>query len=526
MGRKVTGYTEWRGGRWKVQATDPHGSRDWYDLPATIRQDQPEVAAAVGTRVAQKIRAGEYVASERDETVADFGTRWCDWRERRGLASAIEDRSTMKNHLGAELSTMPIRAVRREDLEDLVARLDRRVAAGEIKWKTAENVWLTVRKMFSDATKAKDRALRVLNANPAADVVGPDRGEDTAKQFLYPSEFLKLMECEDVPLLRRRLYACAVYTFSRAGELAAWSWATTDLEHDVVLFHSSIDRCRTPDKVTTTKGNDARRVPIEPNLKPLLEAMFVEASSARVFRVLPRVDGGTGLAALFRRDLRAAGVDRAELHVPAPSVKPITFHDLRATGCTWAAVRGDDPLKIKQRAGHKSFQTTERYIREAEALRAGFGEPFPSLPACIMESSKRPGANRPRIAQSPKVHPKTPGNPVGAAGIEQPAKRHETPVFRRERSRGSGRAGRRSQRFATTRSGRCAPRRHPRGSRRGTVRAGARVARRARQDTRARAGRGPARSRTRTIPSGRGEVRVHVEAHVRGGAQAVGEVVR
>jgi hypothetical protein len=25
---------------------------------------------------------------------------------------------------------------------------------------------------------------------------------------------------------------------------------------------------------------------------------------------------------------------------------------LRATGITWAAVRGDDPLRIKQRAGH------------------------------------------------------------------------------------------------------------------------------------------------------------------------------
>ncbi|WP_394826137.1 site-specific integrase [Pendulispora albinea] len=61
--------------------------------------------------------------------------------------------------------------------------------------------------------------------------------------------------------------------------------------------------------------------------------------------------------------------------------KNITFHDLRATGITWMAVRGDDPLRIKQRAGHKSFSTTEGYIREAENLSVGFGKPFPSLPA-------------------------------------------------------------------------------------------------------------------------------------------------
>jgi hypothetical protein len=45
------------------------------------------------------------------------------------------------------------------------------------------------------------------------------------------------------------------------------------------------------------------------------------------------------------------------------------------------AIRGDDPLKIKQRAGHTDFKTTEGYVREAEAIRDGFGDVFPPLPA-------------------------------------------------------------------------------------------------------------------------------------------------
>src|SRR5580692_2314585 len=63
--------------------------------------------------------------------------------------------------------------------------------------------------------------------------------------------------------------------------------------------------------------------------------------------------------------------------------KAVTFHDLRATGITWCAVRGDDPLKIKQRAGHAGFGTTEGYIREAENLHDGFGEVFPALPESL-----------------------------------------------------------------------------------------------------------------------------------------------
>jgi hypothetical protein len=50
------------------------------------------------------------------------------------------------------------------------------------------------------------------------------------------------------------------------------------------------------------------------------------------------------------------------------------------------AVRGDDPLKIMQRCGHRDYGTTLRYIREAEAIRDGFGEPVPALPRCLLES--------------------------------------------------------------------------------------------------------------------------------------------
>ncbi len=47
------------------------------------------------------------------------------------------------------------------------------------------------------------------------------------------------------------------------------------------------------------------------------------------------------------------------------------------------AVRGDDPLKIQHRAGHTDFATTQPYIRMAEALKPGFGHPFPELPESL-----------------------------------------------------------------------------------------------------------------------------------------------
>ena len=84
------------------------------------------------------------------------------------------------------------------------------------------------------------------------------------------------------------------------------------------------------------------------------------------------------------------GVTREELFVQGdPTRKAITFYDLRATGITWMALRNDNPMAIKQRAGHRRFETTEGYIREAENLRAAnAGQPFPPLPASLLGSGQ------------------------------------------------------------------------------------------------------------------------------------------
>ncbi len=94
-------------------------------------------------------------------------------------------------------------------------------------------------------------------------------------------------------------------------------------------------------------------------------------------------------AILLRQHLEQANVKRADLFADNERQKHVTFHDLRATGITWMAVRGDDPLRIKQRAGHRGFSTTELYIREAENLAAGFGDVFPELPAELVGATER-----------------------------------------------------------------------------------------------------------------------------------------
>jgi len=272
-----------------------------------------------------------------------------------------------------------MRAIRTEDLEDLVAELDAKVVEGRLAWKTACNVWGVTQKLFKDACRAKRRELRVLGRDVCAGVLGPDRGDRPSLQYLHPDEFSALVGCADVPLRWARLYCLAVYTYLRVGELEALEWGDVDLVHGILHVHQAVER---RSRATNgTKTGRARRVTIEPALMPLLERLFKESKARRakgdqrVVQLPPRSD----LAKTLRMHLDRAGVRRRELHEMSATSKQIRFHDLRATGITWLAVRGDDPLKIRARAGHATFSTTEKYIRLAEVVREGFGDVFPAL---------------------------------------------------------------------------------------------------------------------------------------------------
>ncbi len=332
------------------------------------------------------------------ENVHDNGTAWYEaWledRRRRGLVGHVQ--SDIKTYITPFIGKHP-RDWTADDLRAFCRKLDELVQAGEISWKTAVNVWGTATRIAKDACRSKLDSLRVRDDNPALGVAGPDRGVKKSKQYLFPSEFLRFVSCEDVPLAWRRAVALAVYLYPRPAELRALSLLhDVDLEHGTVHIHHSLDG---DGNAKPTKTKTPRRFSIEPALVPLLKAM-VTAKGEHV----PMPAAQQNLSAIFRRWLRVAGVDRAELHTTTATRKAITFYDARATGITWMAVRGDDPLKIMQRAGHSNFATTLGYIREAESVLEGFGDVFPPLPAALMVPNVTTGnvPPKPRRGRPPK----------------------------------------------------------------------------------------------------------------------------
>jgi len=307
---------------------------------------------------------------------------WLADRIERGHSTTRNDSGHWKTYLKPILGSGSPTTWQREQFREIAASLDTKIQADEISWKTARNIWATATKMANDAAESKSNRIRCRADDPAQGVKGPDKGDEIGKQFLYPAEFLKLVEHPDVPRLWKRLAAVAIYSYLRDGELRVLECRDVDLEHGVIRVTKAWNRnlkC-----ITSPKGGRSRDVPIEPTLEPLLRELIAERREGRLLDM----PSGSNAARALVTWLKKAGADRHELHNETPTTRPIRFHDLRGTGITWRAFRDDPKFEIQADAGHAQFSTTEEYLQLVTAARRKtFGQPFPALPKSLCGSS-------------------------------------------------------------------------------------------------------------------------------------------
>lgn len=155
------------------------------------------------------------------------------------------------------------------------------------------------------------------------------------------------------------LYATAVYTGMRLGELAALRWDAIDLELRLITVHRSHEG--------PTKGGEIRRVPILDPLLPILRSWRLFGAKGRVFTAN---NGG-----VLKKDSRVFREVMARVLEGAGFEKGyITFHDLRHTFASHWMMNGGDLFKLQRILGHKSADMTQRYAHLApDAFQGDFG---------------------------------------------------------------------------------------------------------------------------------------------------------
>jgi integrase len=356
-----------------------------------IDKTLPHLAELIAGKKAFAIESA--VLAEAGMTVRQFARDlWLKSPTRTKLAACGDNESALRVHVletpveyrsaSVPFGDIPLSHVVSEHLVELVYALDQRVlerkgAARPFSEKRAINVWAVVTRMFQDAHSSKDPTVKVLRMNPCVGVRGPDRGAEKSKVYIFPTEFLRLVGSPLVPVEWRQFYALGVYAYMRVSEMRCIEATDIDLEHQRIHIHKRMDRAG---KVRHLKGKAARVIPMEPHSVPIWRAL-IRRTTGRLFSHLVAMDSGKKLASTLRAHMVLAGITRKDLFVSDETRRQMRCHDLRATGITWMAVRGDSALLIMHRSAHKDYEVMLQYVREAENLRdANFGQVFPELP--------------------------------------------------------------------------------------------------------------------------------------------------
>lgn len=145
------------------------------------------------------------------------------------------------------------------------------------------------------------------------------------------------------------IWAAALYTGMRNGELYALTWDKVDFENRIIR----VDASWHPQLgVKSTKSGEGRYIEIAQPLLHILKELKIQSIDEFVFPRISKWSKGEQAREL-RMFLEGLGLPR------------MRFHDLRASWATILLNRGKEPIKVMKMAGWKDLKTMQFYIRKA-----------------------------------------------------------------------------------------------------------------------------------------------------------------
>lgn len=209
--------------------------------------------------------------------------------------------------------------------------------------------------------------LKNLQRSPTFDIVlGKD--SESRPEILTIGEIQTLIEKAFESDHRwKRVWATALLTGMRSGELFALEWSDVDFDNRLINVNKS-HNCRLK-TIKSTKAGYWRQVPISEDLEKVLREQRNETNAGEY--VFPRIaDWQRGLQAKVLRSF-------CFIH-GLPSVK---FHTLRACFATQMLRLGVEPAKVMKICGWKELKTMQHYVRLAGIDVQGATEAIKLLPS-------------------------------------------------------------------------------------------------------------------------------------------------
>jgi integrase len=349
-------------GKWRIRWTDEHDHRQ-----SEVFDDRREAAFQLQQReleVEERRRGLRTAAPDETRTFDSLAEYWIKNRAPQ-KRSGKDDESILRKHLRPVFGSV--------------------VLGKAPQWIELVDRYVVARSHLSKKTIANHLTLLVTMLNLALDLGWMTKVPRIRKPRvrLISADYSYLRTDEEIARFLRAaapegedvfaLYATAIYTGARAGELAALRWEDVDFDQRLITIQRSFDG--------PTKADDVRYVPLLDALLPILRAWRLRHPGSLVFanrdgamlqpsgRIFQEVLHRVLVAGTFPR-IQRTGKERRYIH----------FHDLRHTFASHWMMKGGDLFKLQKILGHKSVQMTMRYAHlQPTAFRDDYGRFGPGV---------------------------------------------------------------------------------------------------------------------------------------------------
>lgn len=349
-----------KSGHWRIRWLDESSVRRSATFP-THRQAKSELARRQAE--VTEIKLGLRDARPPEKTFDDLCDYWIRARLP-GRRSRRDHESMILRHLRPTFGSLRLRDIRVEHSDQYVTE------HGHLANKTVNNHLTLLISMLNVAVDLRwiTRAPRIKKhkVRAIAEEYRYLRSDEEIGRFLRAAQ----EEGDAVHIL----YATAIYTGMRQGELAGLAWSDVDFEGRLITVQRSFKG--------PTKSGDVRYVPLLDVLLPQLRAWRLRCPSRLVFENrLGKMHAPSAriFQEVLHRVLRRAGFPE-EVRRGRPW-RYIRFHDLRHTFASHWMKNGGDIFKLQRVLGHKSMDMTQRYAHLApDAFKEDLGR-FGGAPA-------------------------------------------------------------------------------------------------------------------------------------------------
>jgi integrase len=455
-----------RNGRWIAKYKDGRGRWKTVSTKARTKTEAKRLAHELelkGER--QRMGLEELPPDDGGGTLAELLDWWLDTYVRRTTSFERTRAAVERNILSSEIAGLRLVDVTPGKIEVFLQAQSDRLGPDSLNH---------LRSFMGTAFNRAIEAERWKGMNPALRT----RRRKVPKRlpaFLRADEVPRMLAA--LPIARRPLFACAVYTGMRKGELAGLR------KTDVDFSSGLINVCRSYDH-DTTKGSRQAAIPIADALRPYLQRAIKDSEGDLVF---PGPNGNmmtmyTPLENVLRAALGRAGIVERYEHVcrkkgcgfierasdaalrrcpthghklwPKAVVRPIRFHSLRHTTASLLMMAGANPASVQRILRHSDPRiTTEVYghlvpeylrdevnrlkfdppnaLQEDADLDSPFGAPVVRVLSEALRTQSGPEANpleslQKDAARPVGFEPTTLGFEAAATGLTDPSNASQT----------------------------------------------------------------------------------------------------